>query len=79
MLLSLMLIHTEYLIDEDAGSNELIKPLLRGRDLRKWKAVSANQYLIVIASSTNREWPWSNTRNTLEAEQIFFRNLSSDL
>ncbi len=61
----------EYLIDEDAGSNELIKPLLRGRNLRKWKAESANEYLIAIASSTNREWPWSNTRSTVEAEQIF--------
>ena len=61
----------EYLIDEDAGSDEVVKPLLRGRNLRKWTAVSANEYLIAIASSTNRKWPWSNTKNTVEAEQIF--------
>ena len=61
----------EDLIDEDAGSDELIKPLLKGRNLRKWKAESANEYLIVIASSTNREWPWSNASNASEAEQIF--------
>ena len=61
----------EYLIDEDAGSEELIKPLLRGRNLRKWRAESANEYLITIASSTNREWSWSNARSDSEAEQIF--------
>ena len=61
----------EYLISEDAGSEKLIKPLLRGRNLRKWRAESANEYLITIASSTNREWPWSNARSDSEAEQIF--------
>ena len=61
----------EYLIDEDAGSNELIKPLLRGRNLHKWKAISGNEYLIAIPSSTNREWPWSDASNDAEAERIF--------
>ena len=61
----------QQLIAEDARSEELIKPLLRGRNLRKWKAVSANEYLITIASSTNREWPWSNAKNDSEAERIF--------
>ena len=61
----------EYLVDEDAGSDELIKPLLKGRNLRRWKAESANEYLITIASSTNREWPWSDASSNSEAEQIF--------
>ena len=61
----------EYLIDEDAGSNELIKPLLRGRGLRKWKSGLSNEYLITIASSINGEWPWSNSTSTSEAELIF--------
>ena len=61
----------EYLIDEDAGSDELIKPLLKGRNLRRWKAESANEYLITIASSTNREWPWSDAKSVSEAEKIF--------
>ncbi len=34
------------LISEDPKSNELIKPLLRGRDLRKWRTDSTGQYLI---------------------------------
>ena len=61
----------EYLIDEDAGSDELIKPLLRGRNLRRWKAEATKEYLIVIASSANREWSWSDARSSSEAEQIF--------
>ncbi len=61
----------QWLITTDKRSDELIKPLLRGRNLRKWKADSVNEYLIVIASSTNRKWPWSNTRNASEAEKIF--------
>ncbi len=34
------------LISEDPKSDELIKPLLRGRDLRKWRTDSTGQYLI---------------------------------
>ena len=59
------------LITMDGRSDELIKPLLRGRNLRRWKANSTNEYLIVIASSTNREWSWSDARNVSEAERIF--------
>ena len=64
----------ESLIDEDAGSEELIKPLFRGRDISKWKADSTDNYLIAIASSANREWPWSDASNESEAEQIFFEH-----
>ncbi len=63
----------ERLIAADPDSRDLIKPLLRGRNLNKWKAVSGNEYLITIPSSTNREWPWSNTKNASEAERIFER------
>ena len=59
------------LIAKDSNSRELIKPMLRGRTLRKWKAESANEYLIAIASSVNRKWPWSDVANSSEAEQIF--------
>ena len=61
----------EELIAVNPESRDFIKPLLRGRNLHRWKANSANEYLIVIASSTNREWPWSGARNVSEAERIF--------
>ena len=59
------------LITEDERSIELIKSLLRGRNLRKWQETCANEYLIAIASSANREWPWSETGDDEEAERIF--------
>ena len=61
------------LITDDIGSGKLIKPLLRGKTLKngKWKAKPAKEYMIVIASSVNRKWPWSNVTNTAEARRIF--------
>ena len=61
----------QQLIAEDARSGKLIKPSLRGKTLKKWKVESTDEYMIVIASSVNREWPWSDARNDSEAEQIF--------
>ena len=61
------------LIAEDVRNDEFIKPLLRGRTLKdgKWKMELPNQYIIVIASSVNRRWPWSEAEDDLEAEHIF--------
>ena len=59
------------LIAENIDSHELIKLLLRGRDLRRWEAAFADEYLIAIASSANNEWPWSNAVTVSEAEQVF--------
>ena len=36
----------QQLITEDSKSDELIKPLLRGRNLRKWKEISTSEYLM---------------------------------
>ena len=36
----------QQLIDEDSRSSELIKPVLRGRNLKKWKTESTGYYLI---------------------------------
>ena len=61
----------QQLIVEDAKSDELIKPLFRGRSLQKWKTEATNEYLIAIASSVNLEWPWSEAGSTSEAERLF--------
>ncbi|MBI5185417.1 MAG: Eco57I restriction-modification methylase domain-containing protein [Nitrospinae bacterium] len=61
----------ERLIAEDPKSAELIKPWLRGRDIKKWKAEWAGLYVINIASSANREWPWSNEKTEAKARPIF--------
>ena len=59
------------LITEDPNSAEIIKPWLRGRDIRKWQAQWANLYIIAIASSGNREWPWSKEEVETTARPIF--------
>ena len=61
----------QQLIAEDARSSKLIKPVLRGRNLRKWQAMSTKDYLIAIASSDDREWPWSDAKDDTKAERIF--------
>ena len=59
------------LIAEDPKSAELIKPWLRGRDIKKWQAEWAGSYIIAIASSGNKEWPWSQETSELTARPIF--------
>ena len=36
----------QQLVDEDASSSDIIKPLFAGRDLKKWKAEHTGRYLI---------------------------------
>lgn len=61
------------LISDDPNAEKVIKPLLRGRALKngKWKLNLINEYIIVIASSANYEWPWSNATSGSDAESIF--------
>ena len=60
----------ERLCRQDPRSSEIIKPLLRGRDLERWYINFAEQYLIKIESSQNVMHPWSN-KTEEEAEKIF--------
>ncbi|MBE9219884.1 class I SAM-dependent DNA methyltransferase [Dolichospermum flos-aquae] len=58
------------LITEDPSSAEIIKPLLRGRDVKRWDLQFAEQYLIKIESSENKKHSWSDKKDK-EAEKIF--------
>ncbi|MBN2322699.1 MAG: Eco57I restriction-modification methylase domain-containing protein [Spirochaetes bacterium] len=59
------------LITEDPNSAEIIKPWLRGRDIRKWKTEWAGLYLINIPSSANKQWYWSREESKQEAARMF--------
>lgn len=48
----------------------MLKPFLRGRDVKWWRAQFDGQYLIRIESSENKAHPWSSKTQT-EAERIF--------
>jgi hypothetical protein len=58
------------LVAEDGRSAEVLKPFLRGKDVKRWSVQFAEQYLIKIESSENKDHPWSN-KSDQEAELIF--------
>ena len=58
------------LIAEHPSSSEVLKPFLRGRDVKRWQVNFAEQSLIKIESSENRAHPWSG-KAVAEAEEIF--------
>ena len=58
------------LVAEHPSSSEVLKPFLRGRDVKRWQVNFAEQYLIKIESSENRTHPWSGQPVT-EAAQLF--------
>ena len=60
------------LIAEHPSSDEVLKPFLRGRDVKRWRVDFAEQYLIKIESSENKRHPWSG-KSEKEAEKIFAR------
>ena len=65
------------LIDEDPNSADLIKPWLRGRDVRRWRVDHAGWHAIAIASSANISWPWSSQENEADAATVFERTYPS--
>ena len=58
------------LIREHKSSAEILKPFLRGRDVKRWRTEFAEQYLVRIESSENKEHPWSG-KSEREAEKSF--------
>jgi type I restriction-modification system DNA methylase subunit len=58
-------------IMEEPQSKELIRPFIRGRDIKRWNVVWARQWHIVIPSSHNRAWPWASADDDQGAEAIF--------
>ena len=58
------------LIAEHKSSAEVLKPFLRGRDIKRWRVELAGQYLIRIESSENKQHLWSG-KPPAEAEKVF--------
>jgi type I restriction-modification system DNA methylase subunit len=61
-------------IAEDPRSVEIIKPWLRGQDVKRWRTDWANKYLIFLQNSGDRDAhnPWG-TAKTESAARITFR------
>ncbi|MGB3632597.1 MAG: N-6 DNA methylase, partial [Rubrobacteraceae bacterium] len=48
------------LVEQDPKSAEIIKPIVRGEDLRPWYQEDEGRYLIVLKSSGDYAWSWSD-------------------
>jgi hypothetical protein len=59
------------LVSEHPSCAPLLKKFLRGRDIKRWSSVWGDQWHIVIPSSQNRIWPWSDAPSESSAEEIF--------
>lgn len=63
------------LVKADPSCTELIKPYLRGQDIKRWNPDWQDLWMILLKSSVNHRWAWSDFRD--EAEDIFSRTFSS--
>jgi hypothetical protein len=59
------------LVSRDAASRNVIKPYLRGRDLKRWLPDYQELWIILLKSSANYDWPWAKAESEVIAEQIF--------
>ena len=60
----------DLLIKQHKSSEKVLKPILRGRDVKRWKVKYSEQYLIKLESSENVKHPWSELPD-IEAEEVF--------
>jgi hypothetical protein len=61
------------LVAEHPRSVEVIKPWLRGRDVKRWRIEWGGEYLIAIQNSGDKDAqsPWANAETEERARQIF--------
>ena len=64
------------MVAQHAACAEIIKPFLRGKDVKRWNVEFAEQYLIKIESSENVRHPWSRL-DAPAAEKKFAKTFPS--
>ncbi|MEG4850286.1 Eco57I restriction-modification methylase domain-containing protein [Microcoleus sp. B5-D4] len=63
------------LVQADPKSAEIIKPYLRGQDIKRWSPEWANLWIILLKSSSDSVWPWSKAND--QAEEVFAQTFPS--
>ena len=63
------------LIREDPACAAIIKPYLRGQDIKRWAPDWQGLWMIVLKSSANQPWPWAEAGE--DAEAVFARTCPS--
>jgi len=61
------------LVASDPGSERLLRKFLRGRDVQRWAVQWSGTWHILIPSSQNYQWPWTNLHDERLAEIEFAR------
>lgn len=59
------------LIRDDPGCADIIKPYLRGQDIKRWAPDWQGLWMIVLKSSGDHAWPWQDAGD--DAEGVFAR------
>jgi hypothetical protein len=59
------------LVKDDAKCADIIKPYLRGQDIERWWSAPSRLYMILLKSSGDCAWPWSDSPDETEAERCF--------
>ena len=57
------------LVKADPNCSPLIRPYLRGQDIKRWQPEWAGLWMVVLKSSGDYAWPWSASGE--EAEDVF--------
>jgi hypothetical protein len=65
------------LVRADPRCTEIIKPCLRGQDIKRWSPEWAELWMIVLKSSSDYSWPWSNATDITKAEESFQQGFPS--
>lgn len=60
-----------------AACGELIRPHMEGKTLDRWQLEPPSSWMIALASSGDRSWPWSGMKSEDEAEAAFARTYPS--
>jgi hypothetical protein len=63
------------LIRDDPGCADIIKPYLRGQDIKRWAPDWQGLWMIVLKSSGDHAWPWRDASDGAEA--VFARTYPS--
>lgn len=60
----------EKLIKQDSSSQEILRPFLKGEDVKRWVVAESTKFLVNIPSSANVRHPWTDLPEE-EAEAVF--------
>ena len=61
------------LIAEDSGCTDIIRPYLRGQDIKRWTPAWNGMWIILLKSSGDTSWPWTREDDQATAEVLFER------